>query len=182
MSKIRLLTFALAALLLVPSLAFAGDAPGTIEWKANNKIYDAHGKFQKWHFTRITVPDGDLEKGTVEMEIDIASVWEKADALAEHLRQADFFNVAEYATATVKIDRVKKTGDKSYEGIATVTMHGHTNEVPITFDVVGMDPIAIEGKATVKRTDFGIGGPYDASNDRSIVEDVQVMISAKLER
>lgn len=182
MPTIRTLALALAALLLVPAFAAAEEAPGTIEWKANNKIYDAHGKFQKWQFTRITVPDGNLEQGTVEMEIDLASVWEKADALADHLRQADFFNVAEFATATVKIDRVKQTGEKSYEAIATVTMHGHTNEVPIAFDVVGMDPIAIEGKATLSRTAFGIGAPYDPSNDRSIVDDVQVMISAKLQR
>ena len=181
MKKIRTLVLALTALLLLPAFA-AAEAPGTIEWKANNKIYDAHGKFNTWSFTRITVPDGDLEQGSVEMEIDLASVWEKADALAEHLRQADFFNVAEFATAKVTIDRVKKTGDKSYEGIATVTMHGHTNEVPITFNVTGMDPLAIEGSATLSRTAFGIGEPYDASNDRSIVDDVQVMISAKLEQ
>ena len=181
MPQTRTLVLALVALLAAPGLLLA-DAPGTIEFKANNKIYDAHGKFQKWHFTRITIPEGDLEKGTVEMEIDLASVWEKADALAEHLRQADFFHVEKFATATVKIDRVKKTGEKSYEGTATVTMHGHTNEVPITFDVVGSSPLKIEGSATLSRIAFGIGEPYDASNERSIVDDVNVMIAATLEK
>ncbi|MEO1368092.1 MAG: YceI family protein, partial [Acidobacteriota bacterium] len=104
-----------------------------------------------------------------------ASVWEKADALAEHLRQADFFNVAKYTTATVKIDRVKKTGENAYEGIATVTMHGNTDEVPVSFTATGSNPIAIEGTATLNRIKFGVGSAEDG-----ITQDVEIMIAADL--
>ncbi|MEM8994620.1 MAG: YceI family protein [Acidobacteriota bacterium] len=174
MKLTRIFPLLLAIGLVIPTVAVA-EAPGTIEWKAHNDKYEAHGKFQKWQFTRVTIPDGNLEKGVVEFEIDMASVWEKADALAEHLRQADFFNVEKYTTATVKIDRVKKTGENSYDGIATVTLHGHTDEVPISFTASGDSPIAIEGTATLNRIKFGIGSAEDG-----ITQDVEVMISTEL--
>lgn len=184
--KIRNTLIALAAVLavlaLVPGTTVAGDdAPGTIEFKASNKMYSAHGKFEKWQLTKVDIPDGDLEKGTVEFEIQLASVWEKAEKLAEHLRQADFFDVGKFTTSTVKIDRVKKTGDNTYEAVANVDFHGHTNDVPVTFEVVGQSPLQIKGEATLQRTAFGIGGPYDPSEDRSITDDVQIMIEATLE-
>ncbi|MEM9597804.1 MAG: YceI family protein [Acidobacteriota bacterium] len=171
-------TLGLVAVLALPATAGDSEAPGTIEFKANNKIYDAHGKFERWHFTKVDIPNGDLEKGTVEFEIALASVWEKAEALADHLRQSDFFHVEKFATASVSITDAKKVGDNSYEAVATVDFHGHTRDVPVKFDVVGQDPLKIEGTASLSRTAFGIGGEYDPSNERSIVDDVEIMISA----
>lgn len=175
---------ALLALSLAP-LSMAGDdgatAPGTLGFKASNKMYSADGKFEKWHFTKIDIPDGDLEKGTAEFEVNLASVWEKADALAEHLRQADFFNVAKFATATVKIHGVTKAEDGTYDATATVDFHGHTGDVPVSFKVVSESPLKIEGSATMQRTAFGLGGDYDPSNERSITDDVAITLEATLE-
>lgn len=175
---------ALAALVLLtaaPSIQAADTAaPGTLSFKASNQMYSAEGKFKKWHFTNVNIPDGDLEKGTAEFEVDLASVWEKTDALAEHLRQADFFHVAKYATATVKIHDVKKADDH-YTATATVDFHGHTKDVPVTFKVVETSPLKIEGTATLQRTAFGLGGEYDPSKERSITDDVAISLSATLD-
>ena len=170
------------ALLSLAPLTVAGDseAPGVLGFKASNKMYSADGKFSKWHFTQIDIPDGDIEKGTVEFEVDLASVWEKTDALAEHLRQADFFDVAKFSTATVKIHGAQKTGEDTYDATATVDFHGHTNDVPVSFKVVGTEPLQIEGTATLQRTAFGIGGEYDPSNERSITDDVAITLNATL--
>lgn len=182
---LRSLALAIVAAALVlatlPSGAEQQEAPGTIEFKAHNKMYNAHGKFEKWHFTTVEIPDGDLTQGKVEFEIDLASVWEKASQLADHLRQADFFNVAKFATATVKIHGAEKTGDNTYKANALVNFHGHDGEVPVTFEVVNASPLEIKGSATLSRTAFGIGEPYDASNDRSITDDVEIMISATVQ-
>lgn len=179
---VALAALALLAIGLGPAIAehHESEAPGTLEFKAHNGMYNAHGKFQKWHFTNVAIPEGDLEKGVVEFEVDLASVWEKAADLAEHLRQADFFNVSKFTTSTVKIHDVKKTGENAYDATATVTLHGHTKDVPVSFTVVGSDPLQIEGEATLSRTAFGIGEPHDPESDRSIVDDVQVMISATI--
>ena len=173
---------ALLALSLAP-MSVAGDgAPGTLGFKASNKMYNADGKFEKWHFTKIDIPDGNLEKGTAEFEVDLASVWEKADALAEHLRQADFFNVAKFATATVKIHSAKKNADGNYDATATVDFHGHTGDVPVSFEVVSESPLKIKGSATLQRTAFGLGGEYDPSNERSITDDVAITLEATLQQ
>lgn len=171
----------LALLALLPGSTVAGDeSPGTISFAASNDTYSAEGKFENWKFTKVDIPNGDLEQGTVEIEIQLASVWEKAEKLAEHLRQADFFHVEKYTTSTLVIDRVKKVGEASYEGVATVDLHGHTNEVPVTFEVTNTSPLQIEGKATLQRTDFGIGEPYDPNKKRSITDDVVIHIDATL--
>ncbi|MEO1365826.1 MAG: hypothetical protein AAFX50_01530, partial [Acidobacteriota bacterium] len=67
MKSTRLFLLALVIGLVLPTWAVA-EAPGTIEWKAHNDKYEAHGKFQKWQFTRVTIPDGNLEEGIVEFE------------------------------------------------------------------------------------------------------------------
>jgi polyisoprenoid-binding protein YceI len=158
-----------------------GDAPGTLEFKANNKIYSAHGKFERWEIVNVELPEGDFEKGSVEFSVDLASVWEKASGLIDHLRTADFFNVDEFAKATVKVHSAKKTGEDTYSATATVDFHGHTGDVPATFKVVSTSPLKIEGTATLDRVAFGIGGPYDESNDKSIVQGIEISISATLD-
>lgn len=177
---VALATVACLALLSPQLVAEDAGAPGELSFKAHNGMYRAEGSFKKWHFTEVNIPDGNLEQGTVAFEIDLVSVWEKAEKLAAHLRNADFFDVDKYATATVKIDQVKKTGDGAYEGVATVDLHGHTGEVPVTFEVVNESPLEIRGRATLNRVAFGIGQPYEEGNDRSIVEDVAISLSATL--
>lgn len=175
------LAFLAAALLLLTALpALAGEAPGTLSFKANNKMYNADGKFEDWKITEVNIPDGDLTQGTATLEVDLASVWEKSSQLADHLRTADFFDVAKYTTATVKIHGISKSGENTYDGTASVTFHGHTNDVPISFEVTGTEPLQVKGTATLQRTAFGIGGPYDPSNDRSIVDDIAISLDATL--
>lgn len=167
--------------LILAPMALAGDeVPNTLGFKAHNKIYNADGSFKKWTLTRVAIPEGDLTKGTVEFEVDLASVSEKTSSLADHLRTADFFDVAKYTTATVKIDRAMKTGENTYKATATMSLHGKTGEVPVEFEVMSERPLAIKGSAMLSRTAFGIGGPYDASNDRSIVEQVEISLTATL--
>jgi len=158
-----------------------GDAPGTLEFKANNGIYNAHGKFERWEVTKVDLPEGDIEKGSVEFVVDLASVWENTSKLADHLRTADFFNVEKFAQATVKIHSAKKTGEDTYSATATVDFHGHSSDVPAEFKVVGTSPLKIEGTATLDRVAFGIGGPYEEGNERSIVQGVAISINATLE-
>ncbi len=154
--------------------------PGTLSFKAHNQIYNANGTFKKWRLTRVDIPDGDFLKGSVEFEVDLASVWEKAGKLADHLRTADFFDVAKYTTATVKIDRAKSTGENTYEAMAAVNLHGHDADVPVKFKVLSESPLQIEGSATLSRTSFGIGRPHAPGNERSIVEEVEILMELTL--
>lgn len=151
------------------------EAPGLLAWKAESDRYEADGKFTRWSFTEVDIPEGDLEKGRVVMEVDLASVWEKADGLVEHLKTADFFEVSKYTTATVEIHDAVRQDDGSYQGTATMTLHGNTHDVPIEFQVVSEDPLTIEGTATVSRTRFGIGEPGG-----SIEDEVHIMLETEV--
>ena len=158
----------------------AGETPGELRFRAHNSMYKADGKFATWRFTEVDIPDGDLEKGSVTIEVDMASVWEKANALAEHLRTADFFDVEKFAKAKITIDGAKKGEDDSYVALAVVEMHGKTSEVPVNFEVTSKVPLQIAGSAVLSRTAFGIGRPHQPDNERSITDEVEIELTATL--
>ncbi|MEM6456181.1 MAG: YceI family protein [Acidobacteriota bacterium] len=178
--RLTLAFLAIACLMLTAAGVTAKDErPGELEFKANNAIYNAHGSFKRWHFTEVNIPDGDLTRGTVAFEVDLTSVWEKAQALADHLRAPDFFNVKKYPTATVKIHNAKAAGAAdTYSAEAKIDFLGVSRTVPVNFKVTGTDPLRIEGTATMDRTAFNLGGPsHDANNERSIVNSVSIMLN-----
>ena len=163
----------LFGLLALPTVADDhAEAPGTLEWWADSDRYEAHGRFDSWHFTEIDIPDGDIEKGSVTFEVSLASVWEKAEDLANHLRQHDFFHVEKFATSTVKIHGAEKQDDGSYVATATIDLHGVTKDVPVSFNVTSESPLQIEGEATLSRLAFGVG------EAGSISDEVKIALSA----
>jgi len=163
-----------------PATAAPTAAPGELSFTAHNFVYNAEGSFASWKVTKLDIPGGDLTKGTVELEVDLASVNEKAAKLAAHLRTADFFDVAKYQKATIVISGVKPTGEKSYAATASIDLHGVKGTCPVTFDVVSAKPLTIKGKATLDRTAFGIGQPYDAADKYAPLNEVAIILNAKL--
>ncbi len=107
----------------------------------------------------------DPAKAKVKVTIDVASINSNVPKLDEHLRNADFFDVAKYPQATftstkvekgASADQLKVTGD--------LTLHGVTR--PVVLDVkvnkVADHPMwkasvaGFDATTTIKRTDFGI--------------------------
>jgi polyisoprenoid-binding protein YceI len=167
---------------------FAADAapapattPGELTFTTHNTVYNAEGSFASWKFTKVDIPDGDITKGVVEIEVDLASVNEKAAKLAAHLRTADFFDVAKYPKAKIVISHAKAAGDKRYEAHAEVDLHGVKGHCLVAFDVVAEKPLTIKGTATLDRTSFKVGAPYDAADKYSPLADVVIGLNAKLQ-
>jgi polyisoprenoid-binding protein YceI len=161
--------------------AAAASAPGELTFSTHNSVYNAEGRFGSWKFTKVDIPGGDLTKGTVEIEVDLASVNEKAEKLAAHLRTADFFDVATYPKATISIGSVKAAGDKKYTATANLDLHGMKGTCPVAFEVISDKPLTIKGTATLDRTSFKIGEPYDAANKYSPLAEVAIGLNAKLQ-
>jgi polyisoprenoid-binding protein YceI len=169
--------------LAVAARIFAGEAappPGDLTFKAHNAVYNAEGQFMTWRFTKVEIPGGDLTKGRVAIEVDLASVNEKTAKLAAHLRTPDFFDAAKFVTATIEISGAKPKGDKRYSAQASIDLHGVKGTCPVEFAVVSEKPLKIEGTATLDRTAFGIGKPYDASDKYSPQNEVSIALSATL--
>ena len=159
----------------------ASGSPGELKFKAHNSVYKAEGVFAKWRVSKSTIPEGDITKGVVELEVDLASVTEKSDKLAAHLRTPDFFDVAKFTTATITISGAKPAGDKKYNATADIDLHGVKASTPVAFEVVSEKPLTIKGTATLDRGVFKIGEPYDATNKYAPSNEVDISLTAKLE-
>lgn len=117
--------------------------------------------------------DGDTIT-SINVVIDVDSLYSEADKLTGHLKNEDFFSVKEFPElkfASTKIDGqtdVTITGD--------LTMHGQTAEIsfPATVAVVDGD-VKLDAKFKVDRTKFGMN--YTGQPDDPINADVDIQIS-----
>ena len=106
----------------------------------------------------------DLATLKADVTIDVASVNTGIEKRDEHLRSADFFDVAKFPTMTFKSKKAEKAGEGKFKLTGDLTIHGVTKEV--TLEVEGPAPVVKDpwgntktgATATVKinRTDFGL--------------------------
>ena len=115
--------------------------------------------------------DRAAKKGSVELVIETASVTtgdtdkgSRPRTRDEHLRQADFFNVAEFPRMTYKSTNVKFSGDNPSEIEGQLTLLGVTKPVTIKLDrwtckdhPMSKKPMCGgNASGSFKRTDFGM--------------------------
>ena len=77
--------------------------------------------------------------------------------LVDHLKDADFFDVANHPEANLKITKAKKVNDQEYEMTGLMTIRGNTNEVTFSSEVklTGNSYTAI-AKIVIDRTKWGV--------------------------
>ena len=108
----------------------------------------------------------DPARSSVNVVIPMTSLSTSVPELDEHLRSADFFDVAKFPTVTFTSTKVEPGKDHDKLTLTgNLTMHGATK--PVTLDVaivkVGMNPrlnvpcVGFEATATLKRSDFNLG-------------------------
>ena len=112
----------------------------------------------------VNLDDADVSKSSVEAAIDATGIDTRDPKRDEHLRAADFLDVARYPTITFKSTKVSRLAEDRYQVTGNLTMRGVTKE--IVLDVEGIpkpfnDPfgnIKLGGVARTKisRKDFGI--------------------------
>jgi polyisoprenoid-binding protein YceI len=126
-------------------------------------VSNVKGNFDK-HTGTVEINDQDITKSRVEVSIDTNSVNTNVQKRDEHLRSADFFDVAKYPTMTFVSKKVAKAGEDKLKVTGDLTLHGVTKQVVL--DVEGpskesKDPwgsIRKGATATTKinRKDFGL--------------------------
>ena len=85
--------------------------------------------------------------------IDAASVKTDSQERDDHLRTADFFDVAKYPKICLVSKKIERQGE-GFRFIGDLTMHGVTREVAFNFSYAGNKFI---GHLEVKRLDYNIG-------------------------
>ena len=147
-------------------------------------------------FTRISgtvVLDLDHPVGSsIDVTIDAASINTHEEKRDEHLRSADFFDVAKFPSITFKSNEIVAT-DEGYEVVGDLTIHGITRKENLRVDDLtpeAKDPwggFRRGAMATTKidRKDFGLNwntaleaGGFLVGDEVSINIDVQLVRKA----
>ena len=159
----------------------------TIGFTVHQFLGTTHGKFPKFD-GRIEIDREHPEKSSVVARIDIRSIDTGIIKRDNHLRSAEFFNVAKFPEMTFKSGRVRQTGQQSGDIFGDLTMHGVTK--PITLHVKLMSPISNDIKETrwavttepLKRRDFNLMFSQGAESISGIGQTVAVNIEIEASR
>jgi len=110
----------------------------------------------------------DVTKAKINATIDVNSVTTRVQQRDNHLKTADFFDVAKYPKMTFVSTSITPAGTGRFKMTGNLTLHGVTK--PVTFDLdapspVIKDPMSGDSRVgasattTINRKDFGV--PYD---------------------
>lgn len=112
----------------------------------------------------VEIDDRNLPRSSVEASIDASTIDTGVDKRDEHLRSADFFDVAKHPKITFKSTEVKKAGPDLYKVTGNLTMHGVTKRVVLDVEAPAAeikDPYGnvkrgATATVTLNRKDFGL--------------------------
>jgi polyisoprenoid-binding protein YceI len=119
---------------------------------------------------KIVYDEADIAKSSVDVTIDVSTVDTGVSMRDSDLKSANFFDVAQFPTATFVSTSVAKTaGGLTVTG--NLTLHGVTKPVVLHVDgptgpVPGMDHkphMGFSATTTINRTDFGIATKYPSN-------------------
>ena len=122
------------------------------------------GRFDKVGGTLTVSPDP--AGCTLDVLIDVASINTQVAERDTDLRDPAYFDVAKFRTMTYQGRGIHHTSENSWTMDGSLTMHGVTKTVPLTFTFNGLFPDPKPGvparstfhaTAGVKRADFGMG-------------------------
>jgi polyisoprenoid-binding protein YceI len=185
-----------AAMLLVfgAGMAQAQGPSQTRDWKIDPAHSEAdfsikhmaistvHGSFRGVAGV-ITFDPKDVAKSAVVADIDVNTVDTGVAARDNHLKSADFFDVAKFPMMHFASTSVAKSGD-GYKVTGQLTLHGVTKTVVLNLDTPGKEEPGMDGKSihrgftattTISRKDFGLtwGGNL-SSGDAVLGDDVRI--------
>ena len=185
-----LLPLALAAAFATPAFAadaFKFDAGHTyIGFEIDHLGFSQTlGEFVKFDGT-LNLDQANLSKSSIDVTIDTASINTDQADFDEHLRSADFFNVAQFPTMTFKSSKVEDKGDGALAVTGDLTLLGTTQ--PVVLDVMinkvaphpfrpTIEVAGFSASATIDRTAFGM-----SKHAPAVGKEVKIRIETEFNR
>ncbi|MGA9658612.1 MAG: YceI family protein [Asticcacaulis sp.] len=122
----------------------------------------------------VTLDDAAPANSSVEVSFAIDGLDTGVPALNEHLKGADFFDAAQFPTATFKSTKVDITGADTANVTGDLTIHGVTKPVTLAVKLnkKGANPmsqkaaVGFSATGTINRSDFGINKYVPAVSDQ----------------
>jgi cytochrome b561 len=162
----RMLPVLLAMLIAFPAFAAVlkwdvVPEKSSITFKAKQLGAEFKGSFDRFTADISFDPDH-LADSAVKVDVDISSVNTQAADRDENIKGKDWFDVKQFPTAHFEAKEFHKTGDKSYEASAQLTIRDKTLPVTLPFKLditdTGKDIIATaDGAVTLDRSQFNLG-------------------------
>jgi polyisoprenoid-binding protein YceI len=133
-------------------------------------ISDVSGTFNDFDVT-VKSSQADFSDASFELTAKTASIDTRVEARNNHLKSADFFNVATYPELKFKSSSLERQGKDKYALYGLLTLNGITK--PVTMDLtyrgVTENPMSkattagFQLEGTIKRSDFNVGPGFPAS-------------------
>jgi polyisoprenoid-binding protein YceI len=124
-----------------------------------SKVRGRFGKFAG----ELQLDDANLAGSSVHVVIDVASIDTGTQQRDDHLRSADFFDVASYPEMRFDSTRIEQTGEGRYRVVGPLTIRGATREVSLDVELGGRakDPwgnerVGFIAKGSLERSAFGL--------------------------
>ncbi|RNC73347.1 MAG: polyisoprenoid-binding protein [Desulfuromonadales bacterium] len=151
-------------------------------------VSNVKGDFKKYTGT-IEIDDKDLAKSKVNVAIETASIDTGIAKRDDHLRSADFFDVAKYPIMSYVSRKVVSAGEGKLKVYGDLTLHGVTREVVLDVDgptAAIKDPWGntkrgASAAAKINRKDFGLTWNKAVETGGVVVGDeVTILIEVEL--
>jgi polyisoprenoid-binding protein YceI len=131
-------------------------------WVRHLMVSKVHGRFLKWS-GKLVYDEATPVKSKVEVDIDAASIFTEEPKRDEHLRSADFLEVAKHPTIRFASTEIARVDDQRLRVEGRLTIHGVTKPVTLEVELGGRvrDPwggerAGFSARASVSRKDFGL--------------------------
>ncbi|HEY2282960.1 MAG TPA: YceI family protein [Solirubrobacteraceae bacterium] len=122
-------------------------------------IATVKGQFKEFEGTVEVGPEGARAYGTVQT----ASVDTREPQRDEHLRSADFFEVATYPTIDFRSTAIRPAGEDELEIDGELTIHGVTRPITLRAEIEGTETdlqgnarVGLSASAQINRSDYEI--------------------------
>ena len=159
---VLIIAFMLLVPLNLPAQTYSVDpSHTTIQFKVKNMgMMNVKGVFEKFKGT-VDIDEADISRSKVDVTIETASINTDINMRDNHLRSADFLDVAKYPTMTFVSTKVDAGSDKEKMRVTgNLTIKGVTKPVVLLVDGLKGLPADLKrsasATATVNRQDFGV--------------------------
>ena len=133
-------------------------------------ISDVSGTFNDFDVTVKSLKP-DFSDASFELTAKTASIDTRVEARNNHLKSADFFDVAKYKTLSFKSTGLSRIDNNKYKLAGNLTLHGVTK--PVIMDLIYKGTVenpmskkptsGFQITGTIKRSDFKIGENFPAA-------------------
>jgi polyisoprenoid-binding protein YceI len=153
-------------------------------------VSKVRGTFTEFEGTIVTAEEPTDSSVTASIKLD--SIDTRNEQRDNHIRSADFFDVAEYPTMTYRSTSLSGNGENwTLDG--ELSLHGVTRHVPLSLELNGFTPdpyggqrVGFSATAEINRRDFGIdislpmdGGGVVVGDKISIALEIEAVLDEK---